>query len=196
VGSDTKLIDEARFKLNSPLGKLKLDVDAQAFAYNQDIPSGAFTVPEGMMIIDEAASKEAEALLEKARPLFEAKQYTEAMAQYQQVCDAYPGQYNETANARLMIGHCYRALGQRQKALEAYQEAIDIARAVGTEGITMGWYVATGYLSMGRTYVELGQDAKALEAYAACIQACDGWAGPEQWPHQEALEAIEQLRQP
>jgi tetratricopeptide (TPR) repeat protein len=95
-----------------------------------------------------------------------------------------------------MIGHCYHALGQQQKALESYQEAIGTARAADTGGVTMQFYVTTGYLAMGRSYVELGQNSKALEAYEACIQACDGWAGPEQWPHQEALEAIAKLRKP
>ena len=40
------------------------------------------------------------------------------------------------------------------------------------------------------------ENAEALEAFEMCIAECEGWAGPEDWPHKEALEAAEQLRKP
>ena len=196
VDSETKLIDSAKIRSESSASILKLYIDAQAFAYNQDIRPETFALPEGMMIIGEAALKKAQALLEKAKPRYEEKQYAEALALYQQVCDEYPGLYSETANARIMKGHCYRELGQPEKAIEAYQKAIETARARGTQDFTMRFYITTAYLSIGRTYLELGQNAEAAEAFEACIQACEGWAGPEKWPHKEALEALEQLRKP
>jgi tetratricopeptide (TPR) repeat protein len=196
VDRKTKLIDEARFHLDSPFSELKLDVDAQAFAYNQDIPPEIFALPEGMRIVDEAALKRAEALLEKTIPLFEEEKYAEALAVYRQVCDEYPGLYEVVANARIMQGHCYRRLGQHEKAIEAYREAIETAATGDRRDFATRFLITTAYLSLGRAYMEQGQNAEALEAFEMCIAECEGWAGPEDWPHKEALEAAEQLRKP
>lgn len=193
VDRETKLINEARFHLDSPFSELKLDVNAQAFAYNQDIPPEIFALPEGMRIVDEAAVKRAEALLEETIPLFEEEKYVEALAIYQQVCDEYPGLYEVVANARIMRGHCYRRLGQHEKAINAYQEAIGTAATGDREDFTTRFLITTAYLSMGRACMEQGQDAEALEALEMCIGECEDWAGPEEWPHEEALGMIEQL---
>jgi tetratricopeptide (TPR) repeat protein len=196
VDDETKLIDSATLWSDPSASLLKLRINAQAFAYNQEIAAETFALPGGTRIVDEAALREAEALLEKGMPLFEAKQYAEALAVFEQVCEAYPGLHSEVASARLMIGHCHRELDQREKAIAAYQRAVETAQVAGMEDFTNRFLTATAYLSLGRTYAELGQDAKALEAFKKCIAECEDWAGPEKWPHKEALEATEALRKP
>lgn len=196
VDGKTKLIDRAKI-WSEPLASLpELHIDAQTFAYNQDTRPETFALPEGMRIVDEAALKKAEAILEKTIPLFEEEKYAEALAVYQQVCDEYPGLYEVVANARIMEGHCYHRLDQHEKAIEAYQEAIETAATGDRQDFTTHFLITTAYLSMGRAYMEHGQSAEALEAFEMCIAECEGWAGPEKWPHKEALEAVEQLRKP
>jgi tetratricopeptide (TPR) repeat protein len=128
--------------------------------------------------------------------VYENKEYAEAMSLFQRICDEYPGLYDEVCSARTMIGHCHRGLGQEEEAIEAYQEALDKINEWSSDNLGKRFLLTTTYLSIGRTYAELGQDAKALEAFETCIQQCDGWKEPEEWPHKEALEAVEQLRKP
>jgi len=194
VDSDTKLIDKARIRSKSPFSDARVHIDAQEFAYNQDISPGTFALPEGVVVIDEAARKKAEPLLDEAVQLYENKQYAEALALLQRVCEEYPGLHDEVASAHLVRGHCYRALGQHEEAIKAYQEGIDKVMEGGVE--RPRFLLAAAYLSMGRTHMELGQNAEALEAFEACVRECEGAPDPEKWFRQEALEQIEKLRKP
>lgn len=199
VDDETKLIDEGGFQGDSFFGKLKIRIDAQAFEYNQAIPPGAFTLPEGMMIIDEEARKKANPVLEEAAQLYLEKQYAKAIALCERICNDYPGLYGEAATAHGLRGHCYRALGQAEKAVGAYLNVIDMATEGGIHRSMMRLHLTQGYLFLGNAYMELGQDAKALEAFEACVHACESWPGPEEWlkwPQEDALKRIEQLKNP
>jgi tetratricopeptide (TPR) repeat protein len=194
VDSDTKLIDKAGIRSKSRFSDAKVHIDAREFAYNQDISPGTFALPEGVVVIDEAARKKAEPLLEEAAQLYEEKQYAEALALLQRVCDEYPGLPDEVASAHLVRGHCYRALGQNEEAIKAYQEGIDKVREGGIQ--RPRYFLAVAYLGIGRTHMELEQNAEALEAFEACVRECEGAPEPEKWFRQEALEQIEKLRKP
>ena len=95
-----------------------------------------------------------------------------------------------------MKGHCYRRPNQPDKAIEVYEETLETIRASGLRNFTMRFYPTTVYLSLGRAYMARGENANALEAFEKCLAECESWAGPEDWPYKEALEAIEVLRKP
>lgn len=194
VDSDTKLIDKAKIRSKSPFSDVQVHIDAQGFAYNQDISPGTFALPEGVVVIDEAARKKAEPLLDETVQLYEKKQYAKALALLQRVCDEYPGLHDEVAAAHLVRGHCYRALGQHEEAIKAYQESIDKVMEGGIQ--RPRFLLAVAYLGMGRTHMELKQNAEALEAFEACVRECEGAPEPEKWFREEALEQIEKLREP
>ena len=67
-----------------------------------------------------------------------------------------------TATARqslsVNIGHVYHTLGEKQKALEHYQQALLINREVGNGGRE-----AMTLTALGRFYVSLGEYQKALD---------------------------------
>ena len=58
------------------------------------------------------------------------------------------------------IGAVYDALGEKQKALDFYNQALPILRAVGDRGVE-----ATTLNNIGRVYDALGEKQKALDYY-------------------------------
>ena len=66
------------------------------------------------------------------------------------------------------LGECYADLGQTEKAIEHYQQALAIARETGNRGNEGLWL---GYL--GECYADLGQTEKAVEHYQQAIEIGD-----------------------
>jgi tetratricopeptide (TPR) repeat protein len=58
------------------------------------------------------------------------------------------------------IGHVYQKLGEKQKALEYYNQSLPLIRALGARAEE-----ATALKNIGNIYLELGEKQKALESY-------------------------------
>jgi len=184
VDSETKLITEAKLWEYPPAGEPC--VHTQTITYNQEIPPGTFTLPEGTQVKDLLAEQKAQTLFDQGEQLFhEEKQYERAMEVYQQICDTYPEQKRLVGSALMMIGICHDWLGQPEEEIAVYEKAVD----AGLAG-------AATYYYLGATYMQQGQAVQALDAFEKCVRACQGNRGPGQFPHKNALERIQQLKNP
>ncbi|MBN1505992.1 MAG: tetratricopeptide repeat protein [Sedimentisphaerales bacterium] len=162
-------------------------IDAQKFVYNQQFPDELFQLPADMTIVNERDTEESRALFNRGEDLFhKEKKYTEAMAVYWQVYDAYP-KLNVAEEALMMIGLCHGRLGEHEKAISVFQKAIREYPHL------KGWIDATWYY-LGREYTKIGQKEKALEAFENCLKAGEGVRDPEKFPLKDAREAIAKLQ--
>ncbi len=190
VDNDTKLVTEAKLWESPPAGEP--GVHADTFIYNEEIPPEIFTLLECTRIIDLAAEHEAQALFDRGEQLFhEERQYKEAMAVYQRLCDTYPEQKRLVGSALMMIGMCHDWLGEHDKEMAVLEKAVAFEEAAN-DGVAGGAL----YYYLGATYMQQGQNTKALDAFEKCIDACQGNRGPDQFPHKNALEQIQQLNNP
>jgi len=114
------------------------------------------------------------------------KKYTEAIEVYRRVYDTYP-KLNVAEEALMMIGLCHTWLGHRDKAIEAYQKAINEYPHL------TGWIDST-YLYLGIAYLEEGQKEKALEAFENCLAVGEGVRDPEKFPIKDAREFIARIK--
>ena len=122
----------------------KISVDVQEYARNPEIPV-KLTKVEGMVITEEI-----KALLIKGNQLFEAKQYAEAEAVYNEILVQSPDAYIIWRN----IGNCYFAREDYAKAEEYYLKVL----AKDARNFD-------AMLLIGNTYLNRGQTDKALEWY-------------------------------
>jgi len=162
-------------------------IDAQKFVYNQEFPGELFELPADMMIINERDSKESRALFDQGENLFhQEKKYTEAMAIYWQVYDAYP-KLNVAEEALMMIGLCHGRLGEHEKAINVFEKAIREYPHL------KGWIDSTWFY-LGGEYMDIEQKEKALEAFENCLKAGEGVRDPEKFPLKNAREAIAKIK--
>lgn len=183
VDAESKLIRTARMWL-----KEQSCVDAQAFTYNQDVPSDAFKVPVDYNIINEKGIEESQALYKRAGQLFKDKKFTEALKLYQQGYDQYGSLNNGRVGADMlyMVGMCYPEIGQFDKMVETFLKYID------EYSYLPGYDHA--YYCLGLAYEELGQNEKALEAYEKCLLISEGINEPDQYSIKSARKHIEKIK--
>jgi len=163
IDDESKLIQTATMLL-----KGHPCVNAQAFTYNQEVPSDTFKVPADYNIVDEKAIEESRALDIRAGQLFVEKKYTEALKLYQQGYEQYGSLDNGRVGAEMlyMVGMCYPEIGQFDKMLDTFLKHIsEYSHLEGSDD---------AHYCLGRAYEELGQNEKALEAYEKCILIYEG----------------------
>jgi tetratricopeptide (TPR) repeat protein len=122
----------------------KISVDLQEYGRNPEIAVTLAKV-EGMVVTDEI-----KALLIKGNQLFEAQQYAEAEAAYNEILVKSPDAYIIWRN----IGNCYFAREDYAKAEEYYLKVLE-KDARNFDAM----------LLIGNTYLNRGQTDKALEWY-------------------------------
>jgi len=122
----------------------KISVDVQEYSRNPEITVNLAKV-EGMVITEEI-----KALLIKGNQLFEAKQYDEAEAVYNEILATSPDAYVIWRN----IGNCYFAREDYAKAEEYYLKVLEKDPRN-----------FDAMLLIGNTYANRGQADKALEWY-------------------------------
>ncbi len=194
IDPESKLITEAKlFGSEAPTDEPC--VETTLIEYNQEIPPGTFALPkdthiedneedpdEGIQVpegADEEVVREFIDLFHQAKPLFQQKETCEqALLLYQEICDTYPypKQDDRVAYAHIMIGLCYRKLGQPQQEIEAYEKAVDTGIAHFTHGDL--------YYFLGRVYMEQGQNAKAIDAYENFLRDCQSHKDFDQFPRE------------
>ncbi len=74
------------------------------------------------------------------------------------------GEQQDQANCLMIIGSIYSALGEKQKALEYYAQALPLFKVVGNRNRE-----ATTLNNIGTVYDALGEKQKALEYYAQAL---------------------------
>jgi outer membrane lipoprotein-sorting protein len=164
------------------------NLHADSFAYNQDIPDQIFDfkIPGDAKVINQQDSEQADILFDKAFKLFNKdKNYPEAIKIFQQVYESYPEQ-NIAEESLSMIGLCYSAMGDYQKAIESFE------KAVSEYPNLKGWIEST-YFYLGNTYMKTGQKSKALEAFKNCLIMGEGIRDPNTFPLKDARGYIEKL---
>jgi tetratricopeptide (TPR) repeat protein len=187
VDLESKLIIEGKHWFNTNREGTP-NLHADSFVYNQDIPDQIFDfkIPGDAKVINQRDSEQADALFDKAFKLFDKdKNYSEAIKLFQQVYELYPDQ-NIAEESLSMIGICYGAMGENQKAIESFE------KAVREYPNLKGWIEST-YFYLGRTYMETGQKSKALEAFKNCLTIGEGIRDPNAFPLKHAREYIEKL---
>ncbi|MEN6428467.1 MAG: tetratricopeptide repeat protein [Phycisphaerales bacterium] len=162
--------------------------DARVFTYNPDLAADFFEIkaPPEVIVLSEEAEEHNQALFDRAERLLQEARYAEARELYQQVHDAYPN-LKIASEALMMVGLCHDHLGQPDREIEAYRQAINEYPTLS------GWNVAT-YYYLGRAYLDQGQNEKALEAFEHCLAAGAGVSDPEKFPLKDAREAIAKIR--
>ena len=131
------------------------------------------------------AYKDQEALLNAGKRLSKDGKHVEAIKVYQTVAERYPGS-NNALTAMNRIAGCYADMGQTDKAIATLETAI--AKYPNLQG----WSDAT-YYYLGKQYREAGQTDKAAEAFRKCLKQAEGVRGPNDWPVQDAREALQKL---
>ncbi|MBC8470994.1 MAG: tetratricopeptide repeat protein [Planctomycetes bacterium] len=183
VDDESKLIQTATMLL-----KGHPCVNAQAFTYNQEVPSDAFKVPADYNIVDEKAIEESRALYNRAGQLFVEKKYTEALKLYQQGYEQYGSLDNGRVGAEMlyMVGMCYPEIGQFDKMLDTFLKHIsEFSHLEGSDD---------AHYCLGRAYEELGQIEKALEAYEKCLDICEGIREPDQYRLKNVRKRMEKIK--
>lgn len=187
VDLDSKLIIEGKHWFNTNReGPPNLHADS--FIYNKDIPDQTFDfkIPGNAKIINQRDLEQANILFDKAFKLFDKdKNYSEAIKIFRQVYELYPDQ-NIAEESLSMIGICYGAMDDYQKAIEYFE------KAVSEYPNLKGWIEST-YFYLGRAYTETGQKSKALEAFRSCLTIGEGIRDPNTFPLKHAREYIEKL---
>lgn len=191
---ESKLIIEGK-QWNNPNYKDPVNIYANSFVYNEDIPDETFNfeMPENAKVIhivnDPEKQRQAKNLMDKAENLFhKERKYAEALELYKQVYEKYPDLNNGTyaANALMMTGICYSWLNQPEKGIEAFLTEIE-------EYGHLGGMEAT-YLYLGDAYFETGQKEKGIEAFENCLKVGEGTRDPDKFPLKNARETIEKLK--
>lgn len=191
VDDESKLIQTATMLL-----KGHPCVNAQAFRYNQEVPSDAFKVPADYNIVDEKGIQESQVLSERAFQLYaKEREYEdltekefEALKLYQQGYEQYGSLDNGRVGADMlyMVGQCYGELGQFDKMADTFLKHIsEYSHLQGFEDV---------HFCLGLAYHELGQNEKALEAFEKCLLICEGIREPDQFPIKKAREVIEKIK--
>ena len=187
VDDESKLIQTATMLL-----KGHPCVNAQAFTYNQEVPSDAFKVPAdyNIDILNEKGFQESRALYNHAGQLFVEKKYAEALKLYQQGYEQYGSLNNGKVGADMlyMVGMCYPEIGQFDKMLDTFLKHIsEFSHLQGFED---------AHYCLGRAYEELGQNEKALEAYEKYILIYEGLQHEpdNQYPLKNARKRIEKIK--
>lgn len=161
---------------------------ADSFIYNRDIPDQIFDfkIPGDAKVINQQDLEQADSLFDKAFKLYDKdKNYSEAIKIFRQVYESYPEQ-NIAEESLSMIGICYGAMGDHQKAIESFE------KAVSEYPNLKGWTEST-YFYLGNAYMKTGQKSKALEAFRNCLTMCEGVRDPNAFPLKHAREYIEKL---
>ncbi|MGL5081776.1 MAG: CHAT domain-containing protein [Microcoleaceae cyanobacterium] len=116
-------------------------------------------------IAQQPTQNPADASLNRGAELFQqgtAESLRAAIPEFQKAASLYEQDRNQTkqALALLGLGRVHSALGEKQKALEFYNQALPLSRAMGdraTEAATLS--------NIGSVYNALGEKQKALEFY-------------------------------
>ncbi len=187
VDLESKLIIEGKHWFNTNReGPPNLHADS--FVYNQEVPDQIFDfkIPGDAKVINQRDLEQADILFDKAFKLFDKdKNYSEAIKIFRQVYEFYPDQ-NISEESLSMIGICYGAMDDYQKAIEYFE------KAVSEYPNLKGWIEST-YFYLGRAYMETGQKGKALEAFKNCLIMGEGIRDPNAFPLKHARESIEKL---
>lgn len=139
--------------------------------------------------IDVSAAKQ---LLDKAEALYtqnrestapdKNEKLREAITIYRQIHDDYP-EWNYASHALMMVGICYDWMGEKQKALESFEYAVDQYPDL------KGFSEAT-YFYLGEAYEQAEQPGKALDAYQKCVALGTGVRNPGAFPLKNASDRI------
>lgn len=185
VDPQSKLVRQARLWRNLDRAG-EPEFDAQTIVYNPEVPQGLFEfqIPPGATVISKEDGEATQALFEQAEQLFQDKKYAEAIGYYQQVHDRYP-LIGWGSTALMMVGLCHSHLGDYQKAIECYQQAMR-EFPTGWEGVIQFY--------LGAAYMHNGQNREALEALQACLANAEGKRGPDQFPIKDAREYIAKIK--
>ena len=187
VDLESKLIIEGKHWFNTNREGAP-NLHADSFVYNQDIPDQIFDfkIPGNAKVINQRDLEQADTLFDKAFRLFDKdKNYSEAIKIFRQVYELYPDQ-NIAEESLSMIGICYGAMGEYQKAIENFE------KAVSEYPDLKGWIEST-YFYLGRAYMKIGQKDKALEAFRSCLTMGEGIRDPNTFPLKHARGYIEKL---
>jgi hypothetical protein len=187
VDLESKLIIEGKHWFNTNREGTP-NLHADSFVYNQDIPDQIFDfkIPGDAKVINQQDWEQADVLFDKAFKLFDKdKNYSEAIKIFQQVYELYPDQ-NIAEESLSMIGICYGAMGEHQKAIESFEKAV-------SEYPNLSGWVESTYFYLGRAYMETGQKGKALDAFRNCLMMGKGVREPNAFPLKHARDYIEKL---
>ncbi len=187
VDLESKLIIEGKHWFNTNREGTP-NLHADSFIYNQDIPDRIFDfeIPGDAKVINQQDFEQANTLFDKAFKLFDKdKNYSEAIKIFRQVYESYPEQ-NIAEESLSMIGICYGAMGENQKAIESFE------KAVSEYPNLKGWSEST-YFYLGNAYMKTGQKDKALEAFRNCLVMGEGVRDPNTFPLKDARGYIEKL---
>ena len=186
VDPETKLVLKARL-WNNLQREGQPQYDAQTIVYNPETPEGVFEfeVPPGAVVVTQEEEEQAMALFKQAVPLFhKEKKHAEAMELYRQIHDRFP-HASMGEESLMMVGLCYSHLGQHDKAIETFQQALG-EYPQGWEGIVQFY--------LGAAYMDNGQSQEALAAFEACLTDAEGKRAPDQFPIKEAREYMAKIR--
>jgi len=187
VDLESKLIIEGKHWFNTNREGTP-NLHADSFVYNQEVPNEVFDfkIPGDAKVINQRDLQQACTLFDKAFKLFdEDKNFSEAILIFQQVYELYPDQ-NIAEESLMMIGICYGAMDEHQKAVEYFE------KAVREYPNSKGWIEST-YFYLGHAYMETGQKSKALEAFRNCLAMGEGIHDPNAFPLKHARGYIEKL---
>ena len=185
VDPQSKLVRQAKLWRNLHRAG-EPEFDAQAIVYNPEVPAELFEfkIPPGATVISKEDGEKTQALFEQAEQLFKDKEYAEAIGYYQQVHDRYP-LIGWGSTSLMMVGLCHTHLGDHQKAIECYQQAMREFPA-GWEGVIQFY--------LGAAYLDNGQTREALKAFADCLRDAEGKRTPDQFPVRDAREYIAKIK--
>ena len=149
---------------------------AENIVYNEEISDEVFDfkIPEGAKVVNEKDLRQKQKLREKARKLFENKEYAEALELYHQ------------AEYWMMVGICYDNMEQFEKAIEYYEKNIEEYSDVPDS-------LLSTYFYLGSAYVKTGQNDKAIEAFKNCLITGEGVRGSDEFPLKNAREYLKKL---
>ena len=162
-------------------------LDAEQFVYNEAVPDELFEfeIPQGAAVVEARGWKEMDALRKEAWRLFDDNRLDEAIDAYRQVYEQYP-RLPFADSALMMIGLCYREMGQDDKAVEALEKAVSEYADLGSE-------LGASYFYLGDTYLALGRKQEALAAFRKILELGEGVRDPEGFPLKDARRLIAKI---
>jgi tetratricopeptide (TPR) repeat protein len=101
------------------------------------------------------------AQLQLGQGFLKSKQYDKAVETYRDFLDGNPGERLYRLFALQNLGYAYEGQGDYQKALDSFQELVDMG-----ENFLQPW----AYLNMGRCYEKLGKREEALGNYRIFLE--------------------------
>jgi len=138
------------------------------------------------IITDTPPGAEAQTLLNKAEGLYGEKKFDGAIKTYEEVYTKYPN-WNQSANALMMVGICYDNLGQKEKAIEYLEKA-------SKEYPNLKNFSDTIFFYLGLAYYRVGQKEKAAEALKKSVELGEGIRTPESFPYKNAKEWLAKMQ--